>query len=79
MTEYVQHKRMESPDGSRAITLEHGEHGLCRFVIWKLYDPSPENPEIGGLTWLPDEFSGIYASLSEAEEAAKAQLSWLKV
>ena len=78
MTEYVEHKRLESPDGLRAVTIELGDHGLCRFVTWKLYDPAPDIPEVGGLTWTFGEFSGFYESLSEAEDAAKMQLGWLK-
>lgn len=78
MTEYIEHKRLQSPDGTREVTLEEGDHGLCRFVTWKLYDPAPDIPEVGGLTWALDEFSGFYASLSEAEEAAWASISWLR-
>jgi hypothetical protein len=78
MTEYVERKRIESKDGLRAVTLELGDHGLCRFVTWKLYDPAPDIPEFGGLTWTLDKFSGFYASLSEAEAAATDQLFWLK-
>lgn len=78
MTEYAENARFESPDGLRAVTLETGDHGLCRFVTWKFYDPAPEIPAIGGPTWMLDEFSGLYPNLSEAEAAAKAQINWLR-
>ena len=77
MTAYIEHKRLQNPDGTQEVTIEEGDHGLCRFVTWKLYDPAPDIPEIGGPTWTLDEFSGHFASLAEAEEAAKAQIGWL--
>lgn len=79
MTEYIERKRIQSPDGTREVSLEEGDHGLCRFVTWKLYDPAPDITEVGGLTWTLDKFSGFYSSLAETEEAAKAQISWLRI
>lgn len=76
MTEYIEHKRFESPDGLRAVTLETGDHGLCRFVTWKFYNPVPEILALSGPIWMLDEFSGLYPNLSEAERAARAEIAW---
>ena len=78
MRKYVEFKRVESPDGLKAVTLEEGDHGLWRFVTWKFYDPAPDIPEVGGPAWMLDGFSGFYASLAEADAAIMAELPWLK-
>jgi hypothetical protein len=78
MTDYVEHKRLESLDGLRAITVEEGDHGLCRFVTWRLYDPAPDIPEQSALTWVPDRFSGLYENLEQAEAAARSEIDWLR-
>lgn len=76
--EYIEHKRFESPDGLEAVTLEKGDHGLCRFVTWKFYAPAPESSAFDGPAWMLDEFSGLYATLLEAETAARSQIAWLR-
>ena len=78
LTEYMERRRIESPDGSQAVVLEEGDHGLCRFVTWRLYDPAPDIPEVGGPTWVLDKFSGFYGSLAEAEAGARAEIDWLR-
>ncbi|MCE3288858.1 MAG: hypothetical protein K0R83_870 [Caulobacter sp.] len=78
MTTYIERKRSESPDGLRAVTIEEGDHGLCRFVTWKLYDPAPDIPAVGGPTWTLDEFSGLYGNLAETEAAAASDIAWLE-
>jgi hypothetical protein len=72
MTDYRERKRVVRADGLAQLTLEEGEHGLCRFVIWKHY-----NPELGDLAWVPSRVSGFYPSTIEAEAAAAAEVDWL--
>ncbi len=76
MTDYRERMRHRSPDGRSEVTVEEGDHGLCRYTIWRLYDPAPDIPEIGGATWVPSETSGFYQTLAEAEAAASATCTW---
>lgn len=77
MTTYVELKRAQRADGLAAVTIEEGDHGLCRFVTWKLYDPAPDIPELGGPTWTIVALSGLYENASEAEASAVIQVDWL--
>ena len=77
MTTYVEHKRIESYDGLKAVTLEQGDHGLWRFVTWKFSDPAPDIPEVGGPCWMLDDFSGFYQSLADAQAAVYNELGWI--
>lgn len=78
MTEYRERMRHASPDGQLEVTVEVGDHGLCRFTLWLLYDPAPDVPELGGPTWIPSKTSGFYQTVADAEEAAFASYAWLK-
>jgi hypothetical protein len=78
MTEYREHIRHSSSDGELEVTVEQGDHGLCRFIFWRLYDPAPDIPELGGQTWVPSKTSGFYQTIADAEEAALATSTWLK-
>lgn len=79
MTEYRERLRHSSPDGQFKVTVEEGDHGLSRFTLWRLYDPAPDIPELGGPTWVPAKTSGFYHTVALALEAASANFSWLKV
>jgi hypothetical protein len=79
MTIYSEHKRFERSDGNAAVTIEMADHGLCRFVTWKLYDPAPDIPEIGGPAWVPTKWSGLYENLNQAEAAATLEIERLSV
>lgn len=79
MTEYREWMRQVSPDGHSEVTVEVGDHGLCRFTIWRLYDPAPDIPEVGGPIWVPKETSGFYETVADAKAAAGAVCPWLKM
>lgn len=70
--------RHASPDGQLEVTVEEGDHGLSRFTLWRLYDPAPDIPELGGPTWIPAETSGLFRTVADAEKAASATFGWLK-
>lgn len=77
MTDYRERMRHTSPDGQSEVTVEEGDHGLCRFTIWRLYDPAPDIPEVGVPTWVPSETSGLYQTVADAEAAASASCTWI--
>lgn len=79
MTEYSQRRRFERADGLAAVTIEESDVGLFQFVIWKLYDPAPDIPEVGGPVWIVSRSSGLYPTLSAAENSARAEVEFLKV
>lgn len=76
MTMYIEINRFESPDGQAALTIEQGDHGLWRFIRWKLYNPAPDIPELGEAVWVPSKWSGLYESECEAEVGAFAEVYW---
>ncbi len=78
MSDAAKRKRIESPDGQEAIEIGERDDGLWSFSVWKLYDPFPGNPHVGGLTWVVSREGGLYASLAEVEAAIEADIRWLR-
>ena len=77
MTDYRERLRHVRPDGQSEVTIEEGDHGLFSFTVWRLYDPAPDIPEVGGPTWVPSKTSGLYATLADAEAAAASECTWV--
>jgi hypothetical protein len=78
MTEYSCQQRYESPDGQSAVTIEEGDHGLCSFTVWQWMAAQGDGSEFDHSYWSPSRCGGLYATLGEATEAAKAEVNWLK-
>jgi hypothetical protein len=71
-------KRVESPDGARALEIFHGNHGLFRFDEMKWCAPDIDDPYEEEGYWAPTMCSGLYDSADTAERDARAELPWLR-
>lgn len=79
MAVYRDLERYESPDRQSALTIEEGDDGRCRFTLWKWVPAVGDGGEFDHAYWSPNGYSGLYATAHEAEEAAKAEVDWLRL
>ena len=78
MTEYRDRRRFESPDRQSALTIEEGDHGLCRFTVWMWAAAQEGGDEFDHAYWAIDRRSGLYPTATEAEEAARSEVDWFR-
>jgi hypothetical protein len=67
-------KTFEREDGKERLFMVERDDGLFSFYGLSLIDD--DDPY--GPYWVPNHFSGIYATASDAERAACAEVPWLK-
>lgn len=78
MTEYSCQQRYERLDRQSAVTIEAGDHGLHRYMVWKWVAAQGNGSQFDHAYWVPSRESGLYASSGEAKAAAKAEVDWLQ-
>lgn len=78
MAAYRDLKRYESPDGQHALTVAAGDNGLFCFTLWKWVPALGDGSQWDHAYWSPAIESGLYATAEEADEAAKAEVDWLR-
>ena len=70
-----------SPDSLRKLDVFRNSNDLFQFeefVIELIVEPDAEYFEEGTVYWNCTHSSGLYASVEEADEDAKASLQWLR-
>lgn len=67
-----------SANGQHRVDFDRAPSGLVRFteLVWR-EAPAPWDPDEVDRYWAFGEYSGLYASLEEAQAAAQRQLPWL--
>jgi hypothetical protein len=75
---YERIKRVESPDGARALEILHGNHGLFRFDEMKWRETDIDDPYEAEGYWALAMRSGLYDSAAAAERDARAELAWFR-
>jgi hypothetical protein len=71
-------KRIERADGTRAVEIFRGDHGLFRFDEVKWHEPAIDDAYEYEGYWAPSMCSGLYDSADAAERDARAEIVWLR-